>query len=375
MNQEQTQNEEKVENTTYGDKTERIKALSQFIKSVTPFVWTAVILFVIVPLLGRGFIASSLPNPLSNPNTSNPNTSHSTEVVIERTQQPWSQIDQDIVAAIKNADNEAKNFASARLDKWVDELMTRVDNSFLDWYFNYFNQKRLELSAPFVWLYSAVTHWIDTKNPTPNQAVAETLTEDFQIEFAKRVLRPKIAQLELEGITRDTVNLYISELETNISSIQSSYKIPQGEWERYLGDIAITITDSEGIVSNLSLKVLIGGGSYVIAKAAIPVMTKVGSKIVASFAGKAGAKVAAKTGGSVAAKIGAEFLDPIVGIGIIIWDLWDYHHTVNVNRPILREAILDYLNLVKDSLLENSENGIMSAIHQLESGILKSVKT
>jgi hypothetical protein len=84
--------------------------------------------------------------------------------------------------------------------------------------------------------------------------------------------------------------------------------------------------------------------------------------------------MAAKTGGMVAGKIGAELLDPIVGIGILIWDLWDYNHTVSINRPILRASILEYLHQVKHSLLNNPTNGIMASINQLESGILKSVQ-
>ncbi len=75
------------------------------------------------------------------------------------------------------------------------------------------------------------------------------------------------------------------------------------------------------------------------------------------------------------AKIGAEFLDPIVGVGILIWDLWDYNHTVSVNRPILRSSILEYLDQVKDSLLNNPVNGIMVSIHELEYGILNSVQS
>ncbi|MFN6481152.1 hypothetical protein [Nostoc sp. DedQUE07] len=199
------------------------------------------------------------------------------------------------------------------------------------------------------------------------------MTEDFQLEFAKRVLRPKIAQFELERITTDTVNLYISQLEKNISSIQGNYNVPQGEWQRYLNDIAITINDNEGVTSNLSLKALVGGGSYLFVKAALPGAVKIGSTLAIKFAGKAGAKMAAKTGGAIAGKRGAELLDPIIGIGIIIWDLWDYNHTVSVNRPILRVAIYDYLDEVKNSLLDNPANGIMMSIHQLEDGIMKSV--
>jgi len=356
------------EKVTYVEKTERIRAWSQFIKSVSPYLWATVIIIVIIPLLGKGFIANSYQENIA---TNNPPP----VVVIDKKQHDWNKVDQSITIAIKNANTTANNFASKKLDTWVDELMTRVDSSFLEWYFNYFNQKKLEFSAPFVYLSSAVSHWIDSDKASPDQVVAEKMTEDFQLEFAKRVLRPKIAQLELERITRDTVNLYISHLENNISSVQGSYKIPQGEWERYLNDIAVTINDSKGSISKVSLKVLIAGSSYLLVKATIPIMVTVGSKVAISLAAKAGAKLAAKTGGLVAAKIGANFVDPIIGVGIIAWDLWDYHHTVTVNRPILRAAILDYLTEVNKSLLNNPENGIMASIYQLEGGILKSVRS
>jgi hypothetical protein len=363
--------QEVEEKVSFVHKTERIKAWSDFIKSVTPFIWAVVIIIVIIPLVGKALIAVD-----SSPGkTGDPGKNPSKEISVVIPPQIPKDIDQALVTALRNAHSQSESFASQQLDKWVDELMTRVDDSFLDWYFNYFNQKKMELSTPFTWLHSAVAHWTNKNNPPPGQAVAEKLTEDFQTEFAKRVLRPKIAQFELEKITTDSINVYVAELGKNISNIQSSYKIPQGDWERYLGDIAVTINDTEGNISNLSLKVLTGGSTYILAKAMIPAVTKVGSKIAVSFAGKAGAKMAAKTGGVVAGKIGAQLLDPIVGIGIIIWDFWDYNHTVAVEKAILRDAIYDYFKQVKISLLENPENGIMVAVNQVENGILKSIKT
>jgi hypothetical protein len=355
---------------TYTEKTTRLQAWSEFLKSVAPFIWVAVILIVIVPLIGRGFIAGSMSG-----DSRDASDRVNDVVVIDRPIIDQSKIEQAIATAITDAHTKAESFASEQLDVWVDKLMTRVDGSFLDWYFDYFNQKKIEFSTPFVWLSSAAVHWIDTNNPPPSQVVAEKLTKEFQTEFAKRVLRPKIAQLELEGITRDTINLYVSELGNNISSVQSSYKIPQGRWERYLEDIAITINDTEGNISNLSLKVLAGGSTYLLAKAMIPVVTKIGSKVAASLAGKATAKMAAKTGGMVAGQLGAQLLDPIVAVGIVIWDVWDYKHTIKIDRPVLREAILDYLREVKASLLNNPENGVMASIYQLEGGILKSVQS
>jgi hypothetical protein len=353
------------EKATYVEKTERIKALSQFIKSVAPYIWATVIVVVMIPLLGRGFIANSYHKDIVT------SVNSKSSVVSINKQSDWSMVDADIVTAIKNADATAQNFASAKLDAWVDELMTRVDSSFLDWYFNYFNQKKLEFSAPFVYLSSAISHWIDSDKPSPEQAVVEKITEDFQLEFAKRVLRPKIAQFELDKITNDTVNQYVSQLEKNISSIQGNYNIPKGDWERYLNEIAITINDTQGVRSNLTLKTL---GSYLFVKAAIPTTVKIGSYIAAKFAAKAAAKMAAKTGAAIAGKIGAQLLDPIVGVGILIWDVWDYNHGVVVDRPILRKTILDYLSQVKNSLLDNPESGIMMSIHQLQDDILKSIQ-
>lgn len=358
-----------AEEVTYDHKTNRLLALSHFIKSVTPFIWAAVILIVIIPLVGKGLIGSSLSKP------SNPSHSKTGDpvVVVDKRKPDLRKIDQAIVTATKNAHTSAENFASKELDAWVDELMARVDGSFLNWYFNYFNQKKMEFSSPFIWLSSAVTHWINTSSPPPGQKVAENFTETFQREFANRVLIPKAAQLKLEGLTYQTVNLYVSELSSNIDKIQSSYQFPQGQWERYLNDIAFTINGSGGIISNLSLKFLTCGSSYLFTKAMIPVVGKVGSKVTTSLAGKGAAKMAAKTGGAVAAKVGAQFLDPIVAVGIIIWDVWDYHHTVEVSKPVLREALLTYLQELKTSLLKNSENGIMTAIKQVEDGIYDSI--
>ncbi|ACK70790.1 conserved hypothetical protein [Gloeothece citriformis PCC 7424] len=366
MGESQTSPKEPTEKPTYAEKTTRIQALSQLIKSISPILWVFVILIVIIPYFGKFFLVNSS-NPIENLNKLKP----AEEVVI--TIQNQNEIDQALVSAFQDARTQAKNLAEAELNQWIDELMTRVDNNFIPWYFNYFQQKWLEFKTPFIYLESAIIHQINDRQPSPNQVVAEKLTEEVQTEFAKRVLRPKIAQLQLERITRETSNLYLETIKTNVANIQTRYNIPQGKWDNYLDDIAITITDTEGNISNLSMKVIVGGSTYLLAKAIIPSAAKIGSKLALSLAGKSSAKLAAKTGGTVAAKLGVEFLDPIVGIGIILWDLWDYNHTVEVEKPILREAILDYLKEVKNSLLDNQKNSIMSAIYQLENSIIKSL--
>ncbi len=346
------------EKISYSEKTERLKVLAQFIKTVTPMIWTIVILVVIIPLLGNFLISQSLTNT-------------ATTAVVVSPPHDFSKVNQDIKNAIQQSHTTAEAFASKELDKWETEVITRVDNNFLDWYFDYFNQKKMEFTVPFTFVKSAVFNKFDMT--AASQAVSEKLTEDFQREFANRVLVPKNAQLRFQLITQDTANLYIAEVSKNVKVVQNNYNIPQVHWDKHLNDIATTISD-QGNLSNFSLKVLVGGSGYLIAKPLILGMAaKVGSKITAKAASKAAAKIATKTGGTVASQLGVGLIDPIVGIGIIIWDLWDYNHTVTVERPILRAHIVEYLKDVKKSLLTNPETGIMAAIYQLESGILKSV--
>ena len=359
----------KERTANYEQKTERIKALSQFIKSVAPFIWVAVILVVIIPLVGKFLIVSS------EGFTANQKLTEPNPIVVVKPRPKLDQVNEAVVVAIKDAETSAEEFAAQELDEWKKELIPRVDN-FLDWYFGYINQKKIEFSTPFTWLSSALLHKLSFRNLTPEEAVAAKLTQNFQKEFAKRVLLPKNAQIKLEVLTTETVNLYLAELGDNIDKVKSSYKIPQGQWNRYLSDISTTVNDTDGNISNLSLKALVGGSGYLLAKPLIISFAgKVGSKVSAKFAGKAASKLAAKTGSAVGAELGASMIDPIVGIGILVWDIWDYNQTVKVERPILQQNIIDYLDNVTKSLLTNPENGIMAAIYQLEDGILKSVKS
>ena len=114
----------------------------------------------------------------------------------------------------------------------------------------------MEFTVPFNFVKSAVLNRFDMT--AASSPVSEKLTEDFQREFANRVLVPKNAQLRFQLITQDTANLYISEVSNNVKVVQNNYNIPQVQWDKYLNDIATTISD-KGNVSNLSLKVLVGG--------------------------------------------------------------------------------------------------------------------
>ncbi len=347
-----------------------IETFFRYLKLIVPWLWAIVIIVVIIPLIGEFFITKAFQAPAkaSQPDVALVTPGTSTQST------DWNQAKKTVREGLKASRNSTEDYASKELDVWVNDLVARVDNSFLDLYFGYFNQKQIEYKAFFGGMKANTARWLNPNSQTAEERVAEIITEDFQTEFAKRVLRPQISQLRLERITNQTVRYYLNEIDANISQIPISQKIPKADWNRYLNDLSIDITDVEGKMSKISGKVLLGGGAYVAFK---PLITKilptVGSKIVMKLAAKAGAKIAAKTGGILAEKVGSVFLDSTVGVGILLWDIWDNHHTAVIEKPILRAKLTDYLHEVKDSLLNNPENGMMTVVDKIQQNIEQSL--
>ncbi|MDJ0708382.1 MAG: hypothetical protein QNJ46_34365 [Leptolyngbyaceae cyanobacterium MO_188.B28] len=354
------------EQTPYTEKTQRIVAWSNLLRSLQPFIWGAIVLVVIIPLVGKALLFYSSTTPVQH--TSQPMTEVMVPAIPRR-----ANLDKALVDAVQTAHQSAQAFAKAELDDWEIQLEGRVDH-FLDWYFGYLNQKKMEFMTPLVWVSSAAIHTVNPNQMKPSEAVITQFTGEFQKQFAKQVLVPQTAQIRLENLTTETVNHYLLALRQNMDQAPLKYRIPQGQWERYLSDISTTIQDTEGNLSNLSLKVLVGGSGYLLTKPLVlATVGKIGGKVSSKLAGTAAAKVAAKTGGTVAAELGTSLVDPIVGVGIFIWDIWDYQHTVDLERPLLKANLMDYLQGVEQSLLNDPETGVLSAIFQLEQGIFQSL--
>lgn len=351
--------ENQQEKPNYKEKTDRIRAWGNLGGLLIKMVW-AVVIVIILASLGKLLLVNDKTPPSYN------DTPKEKPIIAPIA---WHEVDKSIVEALKLSRKTAEKLATSKLDSWVNNQMVRVDNDFLEWYFGYWNQQAMGISA----LWHAVKHWVDGDKPTASEKITETVQE----EFSKRVLRPQIAQLELERMIREVVNQYAVSLRNNLSKIPEKYDIPKKDWNRHLDDIAILTSDVEGNRKvDISLKALTtstAAGTVVLAKAMAPAMKAVGTKVSANLAGKAAAKMAAKTGGKVAAKVGGKFLGPIVGIGIIIWDAWDHNSTVNENKPILRKGIQDYFYEVKAMLLHDTESSVMSVIYKIEGNVLSTI--
>jgi hypothetical protein len=327
-------------------------------KLSTSLIWLLVLL-IIAAILGRYFIFST---PLPPTSTIAPIVKPIVRPIV------WQDIDKHLIEAVTRAGEETEKFANQRVEQWMAKLMQRVDSDFLEWYFSYWNQQVLGLNG----LYHGIVHWLALSQ----QTAQERMTATVQQEFATRVLRPEIAQLEIGHLAEDTVKHYVDQLHTQLDAIPQQYHIPRDDWEKHLDTIAIMTMRVEGSrEASLSLKALTGttvASAAILTKSLAPLIKNIGGKLTAKLAGKAAASMAAKTGAKVMAKVGGELLGPVIAIGIIIWDVWDHAKTKETGMPLLRQNILDYFNELKISILSDSEYGILTIIHQLETQIVES---
>jgi hypothetical protein len=284
---------------------------------------------------------------------------------------PWHEVDKDIAKAITETRKNTEIYASKQIKEWTDELMVRVDNDFLDWYFSYWTQQKIGFKG----LYQYGVHYYFEKEPT----AAEKLTEEIQNEFSKRVLRPQIAELELQRIIRDTANYYVSQLRNNIASIPKKYKIARTDWDDHIERLTFTVKDVDGNREvPVTLKVLTAsgvGGTVLLAGKMKLLVGKLSSKVIAKSAGKAASKIAVKSGTKVVAKAGGKLLGTIVGVGVLIWDAWDHSNMVDENRPFLRQSMQDYFVELKEILLNDPEAGLMTTFNDLEKQVFSTLRT
>ncbi len=333
----------------------------KIVKTLSTVIWSVVIILILLQLAGRFAVDHIKAN-------AEPETAVTMTVPTKVTPVLSSEVSTSLDYALASA----RSAASQELDVWADQMMQRVDPKFLDWYFNYFTQMGIGLKGI----------WINLTIPS-DQEKAEKLLETFQTEFTKQVFQPELTQLQLERITRNAAKIYVTGLSRELTGLQSKYEIPQADWDRYLSGISHTVLNSEGAQQAVNLRDVARGGVYV---TALP-LAKVGSAfVVKKFASKtvakAATKLAAQTGTKVAVKASAAtgagaalgLLDPVAGVGLLAWDIWDHYHTVKIERPVLKENLEQYMAELKMALLDNVEGSIMSSIYELDNGLRQQLR-
>ena len=189
---EQNQSKDKLSDVQEKELPTWAVVIRLIIETIDRLIWL-VVLGIIAAIIGT-LIISQPPKVAINPDVYNP--------IIKPVQ--WEQVDQAIQSDLIAAHNEVEQYASSKLDTWISELMVKVDDNFIPWYFGYWNQQALGLKS----LFQTAYRWFNGNAPTAE----ETLNQIIETEFTNRVLQPQTAQLQIKILTDESVNLYIKNL-------------------------------------------------------------------------------------------------------------------------------------------------------------------
>jgi len=287
----------------------------------------------------------------------------------------WYEVDKALAEAFQQAYAVTEEFARDELDSWENELLDKVDREFLGWYFNYFNKKAMEFGIPFVWLAFKVDFMDllkkeDEKTSNSGQIIQQRMIHDFNRKFSQLVLNEE-AERSLKKIVDRVAKNYTASIGVKFSLVKADFQVPETDWNQHLDAISHLIYNTGTGNSTLSSNSF---NSNLLTKVLTFTTITIGGKLAAKFAVKAGSSLAAKASGALAVKVGAQLLDPLLAIGFLVWDVWDYQHMVAQSKPALRKNIEDYLNQMKSSILEDDASaGILDAIQEVQNKLLSSL--
>lgn len=277
--------------------------------------------------------------------------------------------DEEIQSALVDAHAVAEEYVNAELDKWIEEVMSRVDEKFLDEYFGLLQTKKRELTV----LYQTILQ----KTHLSNKSVENMLEDELEAKISNQIICPEVSAERMKNIADEAIVLYCSTLDKRFSEIRIQHKIPKPVWDKYIEDLCvITLRCEQGYedsITSIPAKLMAISGITVTTMAVKPLVDVAVKKISAKIAAKSGAELAEKAGAKLAvetaAKAGGKSVVkalPAIGcavaIGLAVWDVVDYKVNAAKGKEILKESIRDYLFEIKREMMGKSSGSIMSSI-------------
>ena len=274
-------------------------------------------------------------------------------------------LDQTIEKNQGTARQIAYDTAENSWSKLETNLIARID-IFLDWYFNYFNQKSQDIKMSLSYSDALLKHEFDLK--AANQEFNTKLIDNFQELFVERVLQPEQVDIKIREIAVAALTKYLQEIEKSLDKVPQNYNVNQTDWQKYLNQVVVVIkygkkkqlsfalNSVSSPETHQKLKELIASEKYLVK-----------SEIVSQISQQGARKLLAKTGTNAGALLGVRLIGKkIIALGGVAWELWDYNHAIEVEKPAMRQELIDNLIQVKTDILNNPQSGIMSVIDDLE---------
>lgn len=284
-------------------------------------------------------------------------------------------LDKEVLNAMQIAQEATYNYVSTELDIWINEMLSRVDEDFLDEYFSFMQVKKREILS----VYNTIVHFFYKNAESAEEAAIRELEE----EIARKVIKPEIAQMRISNITSNAINVYATTLDEQLIHVQETYNVPVVEWNKYISHICGLTLDIQNKSYPVTFKTLVVSGTALAGFVATPIIKNVATKVSAKIAEKTALKLGTKAIGTTAVKATSKAVGkgagsvakaiPYVGWGITaaicVWDIIDYANTTKEGKIQLKQNLTEYFQEVKTELLSSTDQSIMGSITHWENTV------
>ncbi|ACO76604.1 hypothetical protein AvCA_03440 [Azotobacter vinelandii CA] len=139
----------------------------------------------------------------------------------------WRRIDDDILAASREATRQTTNHARELMAEWMDLVHRRTDAEFIPWFSSYWTRQALTMRLA----------WYRLNAEGKRDEVVERLALHLQEQYRERVLEPVARELDPERIMEKTTKFHIWLLGELLRKIPQRYGVPQEQFDRRLKEI------------------------------------------------------------------------------------------------------------------------------------------
>ncbi|MCQ4347228.1 hypothetical protein NGA35_07265 [Pseudomonas stutzeri] len=139
----------------------------------------------------------------------------------------WRQVDSDLLAASREAREQAAEYAEDLMGRWMQLVRQRTDEHFIPWFGSAWTQQ---------WLGMRVTWYqLDTAQAKP--PAAERLALYLQDQYQERVLEPVARLISPDWITAQASRLYVQQLGARLQELPLRYGVPAEHFDAHLEHI------------------------------------------------------------------------------------------------------------------------------------------
>ncbi|WP_433860653.1 hypothetical protein [Pseudomonas thivervalensis] len=142
-------------------------------------------------------------------------------------QETWRQADQQIIAASKNALEQAAVYARGSMEHWRVLVYERTEAEFIPWFSSYWTQE---------WLAVKVS-WYAASAEGEADSSAKRLAVYLQEQYREQVLEPVSVEIDPEAIRANATGHYLRLLDQQVKVIAQRHGIPNELMNRRLHGI------------------------------------------------------------------------------------------------------------------------------------------